>query len=125
MALLDLSEVLNDPLFTSSIRLINRVETTDENGNPVWEERVSTEINAVVTADIHTIERLSEALRRTGSILVRYLAQLAPEGFTATGFDSLEYRGRRYTVKDKVDYSHFGEGMIRLICIPEDVVDDE
>jgi hypothetical protein len=125
MALLDLSEVLNDPLFTSSIRLINRVETTDENGNPVWEERVSAEINAVVTADIHTIERLPEALRRTGSILVRYLAQLAPEGFTATGFDSLEYRGRRYTVKDKVDYSHFGEGMIRLICIPEDVVDDE
>lgn len=124
MALIDVPEVIGDPLFTSAIRLVDRVETFDEYGNPIWEERLSADVQAVVTSDIKTIERLPEALRQTGTILVRFLAKYAPEGFSGKGYDEIEYRGRRYTVQDRVDYTQFGDGHLRLVCVPKDVNDE-
>ena len=66
MALLDVSEVITDPLFTSPVRLVGMVQTYDENGNPVWQESSSAEIMAVVTADMKTLERLRRTFRAAG-----------------------------------------------------------
>ena len=58
MALLDVSEVINDPLFTSPVTLIKSAETISEGGEPVWQDAASADARAVVTSDQKTIDRL-------------------------------------------------------------------
>ncbi len=120
MALLDVSEVITDPLFTSPVQLVGTVQTADENGNPVWQEADSAEIMAVVTADMKTLERLPDALRREGSIIVRFMISDAPADFQGGGYDAVIWRGKRFAIKDSADYAQFGRGFYRLICWPED-----
>lgn len=122
MALLDVSEVLRDPMFTSSVTLIPRTEGVDGDGNPTWSDGEPREASAVVTADMKTIERLPEALRRAGTILVRLMVNDAPQGF-GHGYDAVQWRGRWFVVKDCADYSQFGSGFLRLVCWPEEVND--
>ena len=122
MALLDVSDVISDPLFTSPVRLITREESEDENGQPVWTDDVSYCINAVVTSDMKTLERLPEEIRRVGSIVVRFLVDDAP-CFKARAHDCVECRGLRFAINDSADYSRFGRGFIRLICSPEESTD--
>ena len=123
MAWLDVSEVIRDPAFTSPVLLVKSVESEDEAGNPVWLDGAVGEVDAVVTADAKTIARLPDALRREGTILVRFMAGDAPEGFQGGGYDAVVWRGRRFAVKDCADYSHFGDGFLRLVCAPEEASD--
>lgn len=123
MALLDVSEVIRCPLFTSPVTLIHMAESFDENGNPVWEDDSTSDVEAVVTSDMKAIERVPEALRRAGMILVRFMATDAPEGFHGGGYDVVLWQGRRFVVKDCADYTQFGEGFYRMVCWPEEASD--
>ena len=123
MALLDVSEVIRDPLFTTTITLIKSVEGLDDDGNAVWTDSAQADVQAVVTSDTKTIERLPDALQRAGTILVRFMIDDAPEGFQGAGYDAVVWRGRRFVVKDTTDYSHFGQGFIRMVCWPEEASD--
>ena len=125
MATLDVSEVLTDPLFTSEIQLISTEEGRDENGNPEWIETNHGTFNAVVTADQRTLERLPEALRQTGTILVRVMAETIPPAFIGANQDVIVYHGKRYLIKDTVDYAQFGRGFYRFICLPERLTPNE
>ena len=123
MALLDVSEVINDPLFTSPVTLIKMAETINDDGEHQWVVfEAITGVQAVVTSDQKTIERLPDALQRSGTIIVRVLAAKAPEKFGAA-YDAVIWRGRRFVVKDCADYSQFGAGFLRLTCWPEEVSD--
>ena len=106
MALLDVSEVINDPLFTSPVTLIKSAETISEGGEPVWQDAASADAQAVVTSDQKAIDRLPDA----------------PPGYGAA-YDAVIWRGRRFVVKDCADYSQFGAGFLRLTCWPEEVSD--
>lgn len=120
MALLDVSEVITDPLFTSTVTLTHRVESFDADGNPVWIDSDRAEVQAVVTSDMKAIERLPDALRREGTILVRFMVEDAPADFGGGGYDGVRWRGKRFVIKDCADYSQFGRGFLRLICHPEE-----
>lgn len=85
MATLDVERVIRSPLFTSPCKLIHFVEGLDEFGNPTWTEGESTEVMAVITADTKTISRLPEALRREGTILVRFMIADMPAASAAPG----------------------------------------
>lgn len=119
MALLDVSEVITDPLFASPVTFIRRSEGADEYGNPQWVEDERIESRAVVTADAKALSRLPDEMRQEGTILVRALIKDVPEGF-GTGYDCVLWRGRTFVVKDCGDYSQFGNGFLRLVCQPED-----
>ena len=123
MALLDVSEVIRDPLFTTTVTLIKTAEGVDDYGNAVWSDVDQADVQAVVTADTKTIERLPDALQRAGTILVRFMIADAPCGFQGSGYDAVMWRGRRFVVKDATDYSHFGQGFIRMVCWPEEASD--
>ena len=122
MANLDVSEVLEDALFTSAITLIPMSQDFDEYGNPVWKDGESKTIQAVVTSDLKSMLRLPEELRVEGSILVRFPSDLIPPGWTGENFDCIIWNGKRYTVKDTADYSQFGRGFYRCLCHPFEVV---
>ena len=120
MATLDVSEVITDPLFTSRVTLVTFTETTDTAGNPSWVPAKSADIQAVVTSDQKSLARLPDALRREGTVMVRFMISAMPSGFSGGGYDRVIWRGRRFVVKDCHDYSQFGQGFLRLICWPED-----
>ena len=122
MALLDVSEVIRDPLFTTQIQLVRRVEDVDDDGNAIWRDDDALSVEAVVTSDTKTIERLPDALQRAGTILVRFMVDDAPS-FQGSGYDFVVWRGKRFVVKDATDYAHFGQGFIRMVCWPEEVSD--
>lgn len=122
MALLDVSEVIEDPMFTSPVTLIRLEEGTDEVGNPTWTDGETASLDAVVTADQKMIERLPEALQRSGTILVRFCADRIPDGY-GSGYDAVLWRGKRFIVKDCADYTQFGRGFLRLTCWPEEATD--
>lgn len=122
MATMDVSRVLLNPLFTTPVTLIPREQQWDEYQNPVWVDCEPIDLYAVVTADNRTLERLPESMQRAGTIQVRFIADLVPE-YRASGYDAVEWRGKRFTVIDVGDYSQFGRGMLRLTCAPEDVSD--
>lgn len=121
MALLDVSEVIEEPLFTSPVTLVTMTESFDQVGNPIWVEDSSRTVYAVVTSDMKTIARLPEALRREGAIMVRFMIPESPEGFYGQGYSRVIWRGKKFVVKDCADYSQFGRGFLRLICHPEEV----
>ena len=123
MATLYVARVIQSPLFTSPCKLIHFVEGLDQFGNPTWTEGESTEVMAVITADTKTISRLPEALRREGTILVRFMIADMPADFGGSGNDGVEWRGKRFVVKDCADYSQFGKGFLRLTCWPAEVSD--
>lgn len=122
MALLDVSEVISDPLFTTPVTLVRTEEFVNDLGEVTWRDAEKREISAVVTSDTKTIERLPDALRRAGTILVRFLSKDF-DVFQARGYDAVIWRDRRFVVKDAADYSHFGAGFIRMVCWPEEVSD--
>ena len=119
MALLDVSEVIGDPLFTSPVTLIAVTQTQDDDGNPV-ETETEIIVDAVVTSDIKTLQRLPDEFHRAGTILVRVLKRLCPTEFQGGGWDAVEWRGKRFTVADTADYSQFGDGFLRMTCVPEE-----
>ena len=123
MALLDVSEVIGDPDFTSEVTLISVVQSTDADGEPVVSDSASVTVQAVVTSDIKTLSRLPDEFHRAGTILVRVLKSYVPEGFQGSGWDAVLWRGRRFTVVDTADYSQFGNGFLRMTCVPEDAND--
>lgn len=123
MALLDVSEVISDPLFTSPVELIASKESFDENGNPRWDDGERSVVMAVVTSDMKSIQRLPDSLRREGTILVRCLIENLPQEFQGKGYDTVIWRGRRFTINDTADYSQFGSGFIRMVCSPEEASD--
>ena len=121
MADLDVSEVLEDPLFTSEVTLISVGEQFDQYGNAEWTDGAEATVQAVVTSDLKKLERLPDELRTDGMILVRFLTDEVPVGWSGTGCDAVKWRGRRYVVKDTADYSQFGRGFYRLVCWPAEV----
>ena len=125
MATLDVSEVIRDPLFTSEVTLIARTMTYDDDGNPVYTDADETTFQAVVTQDSKSLHRYPEAMLREGSIVVRFMVADAPEGFEGKGYDAVEWRGKRFIVKDATDYTQFGQGFIRLLCVPEEVTNGD
>lgn len=120
MALLDVSEVIGDPLFTSPVKLISVSQTQDEFGDPVTEDSTEIIVDAVVTSDMKSLSRLPDEFHRAGTILVRVLKKLVPNGFQGGGWDAVIWRGKRFTVMDTADYSQFGGGFLRMVCVPED-----
>jgi hypothetical protein len=122
MALLDVCEVLDDPLFTSEVTLTKRTESSDDYGNPVWSDGDSATVQAVVTADQKSIERLPDDLQKSGTILVRVNSDCVPSGYGVAN-DCVTWRGKTFVIKDSSDYSHFGRGFMRFVCWPEDVTD--
>ena len=120
MALLDVSEVIGDPDFTSPITLIHVVSGVDEFGDPVHRDEAEIIVDAVVTSDLKTLDRLPDEFHRAGTILVRVLKKLVPAGFQGGGWDAVVWRGKRFTVKDIADYSQFGGGFLRMTCVPEE-----
>lgn len=115
MPLLDVSAVLNDPLFASPLTLIRSTGAVDDGGLASVTEVAST-ISGVVEADPSGMLRLTaDAAMAAGAITVHTTAPLRT--VTDEGpADMLVWQGRRYTVVNVSDWSQYGAGFYEAMA---------
>lgn len=115
MALLDVSEVLNDPDFMDALVCERNAQTVGSNGRAV-DTTTTTTFYGVVTSNTGSIlERIAEGERIKDSITIHTQFQLI-DGQTGFDADIVQWRGKRYTVTNVNDYSHFGAGFVCANC---------
>ena len=115
MPLLDVSDVLLDPDFATSVTLRRQSETASSKGRASLTQTETT-IVAVVTPDrAATLQRQAEGANVSGSITVITQTRLIPSG-GAYGADEIVWNGWVYTVMSAADCSHYGAGFYEASC---------
>ena len=110
MPFLDVSDILDDPIFRDdSLVLLRAMESVDADG--IAQRAVGeTEFSGVVTSESgRNLQRTPDATRSLGGILVHTKTRLT-EG------DEVRWNGLIYTVRTVDDYSRYGVGFVAAIC---------
>lgn len=118
MALIDVTELLNDPDFVDSLGHIRRTQTVGTNGRASFTETdMGTILGSVQSGADGVLERVPDAARPSGWIRVYTTAQLVAhdEGAGVYG-DVLVWSGRRWQVRTTDDWSNFGAGYVKAFA---------
>lgn len=116
MALLDVTDVVLDPDFMDTSLTYERNSVTVGSNGIATQTTVTTAFSGVVTSNTGDIlERMTDGERIKGSITI-HTKTVLNDGATGTTADIVQWRGRRYTVSNVNDYSHFGRGFIAANC---------
>ncbi len=121
MALIDTSDLLLDPDFTSVVTLIRRAVAVNEYGESVITE-TSQNITVVAQGDnTETLTKLPQGARLSDVLTVYYKGILTAE--RAGGYaDIIVFGGKRYQVTEVTeDYMNYGAGWVKAICYLEPV----
>lgn len=109
MALLDVTDVLLDPDFADSL-VCERITTTVGDDGIASEDKTEKRFAGVVTNESgDKLRRLAQGERVEGNIIVHARFRLQ-EG------DIVRWLGRRFTVTNVLDWSHFGRGFVAARC---------
>ena len=123
MALLDVTDVLFDPMLTDSFDVERRIETVDINGrSTVAVTTLTGKIGVVTMANASELERLPEEqrMRRAISIVSAFNLRGVVAGYQP---DVIVWRGDRFVVAAIDNYPQFGSGFVQVICSSLDLVD--
>jgi hypothetical protein len=120
MPLLDVSSVLDNPMFKEAPKSLIRVrnmQTVGEDGRAV-NNPCNTPFDGVVTSDTgDVLTRLAEGSYIKGSIVVHTSCELI-DGLDGKDADIVIWKGRQYTVSSVNDYSTYGRGFVAATCEP-------
>lgn len=118
MALIDVSELLLDPDFISSLTLIHRTATVDDFGQTVLTEKTFDTVGSVQPASNREMQRLPEALR-TSDIRVFYIKSEIQSDGDDQYPDIILFQGFRYQVKSIESWLNYGQGWNMGTCVRE------
>jgi len=116
MPLLDVTEVLLDPMFQDTSLVARReTETVGLNGMAVFTPTTFSFAGVVVQASGEQLQRLENGTRHADSIDIYTLENLidGQQGLTA---DVVIWQGNEYTVAKVLDWSTYGRGFKHVIC---------
>lgn len=118
MAQLDVSDIMQDPLFVDAITLIERVPRVNGLGENVLTECSTQSFGSVQPASGRTVQRLPDALRVANVSSFWFKGQITA---SADGKYSsiLVFAGRRYQVQMVFDWLNYGAGYCEGVCIAE------
>lgn len=119
MALLDVTEVLTDPLFVERglVRIVS-TETVNEDGMAVYATAETSFVGVVTNDSGDILRRNPNAQYVAGSITIHTRQQLNA-ATAGTDADMIVWRGMKYTVTEVQDYGHFGRGgFCAVTCVP-------
>jgi len=117
---LDVSIVLDDPMFNKSIEVIKTNRSTKILGRvvPVYTRvpNVTAVLNPLKEEELN---RLSAADRSKSPIFVwtRYHLSAGDKDWAP---DEIIFRGKTWQVSKIADWSHYGEGFVKALCIEKD-----
>ena len=115
MALLDVSEVLDDPLFSDEMLCIRRVQTVGANGLATDLERKISFSGVVTNPSGDKLQRREAGQLVSGNINITTRFKLQ-EATARTDADIVVWQCQRYTVTQVNDWSNFGSGFIAAQC---------
>jgi galactose-6-phosphate isomerase len=113
MPLLDVSDVLDDPLFADDTLICTRNRQTMGQDGRAIDSGVPIPFSGVVTpASGQQLSRKpeGESMRGSISIITRFVLFSGKSGYSA---DIVTWNGVQYTVSDILDYSRFGAGFVQ------------
>ncbi len=116
MPLLDVSDVLDDPMFRDDGLSVERTtRTVNDSGNGVDTTTVMPLSGVVTSAAGSLLMRVPEGERNGDWISIHTRFRLIDgEGeFTA---DIVTWMGKRWTVYSTNDYSRYGSGFVQALC---------
>lgn len=117
MALLDVSELLGDPDFTDVAQIIRRSRAVNEFGENVLTEAPTNDLLVVVQpAKPSALERLPEGAKLKESINIWFQGTINIEAVNGYS-DIIVWRGDRYTVIDTDDFTNYGAGYTKALCL--------
>lgn len=125
MALLNVSDQLTDPNFTSAFSVERRTETISTKGRSQISTQVFTGVIGAVTATSpNDLARLEDyqITQRAITIVTKFRLQGEVTGKQP---DVINWRGDRYVVKHIDYYPQFGNGFIQADCVSMDITDAE
>ena len=118
MALIDISEIINDPDFQDTITLTRRTETISDYGETMLSD-VSSTMNAVVQSG--NGETLARNLNY--AVMSDWITVYAQFDFITDGngnyADRITWNGRSFLVKTVTDFMNWGLGYTRADCLIE------
>jgi len=117
MPLLDVSDVLSDPLFADTTLVCTReTQVVGDDGIAVNTEQ-AIPFSGVVTADrAKELARLAEGSQVSGSILIHTVFRLTNGGPDGSDSDKVTWNGRQYLVTSINDYTTYGAGYVCASC---------
>lgn len=115
MALLDVSEVLNDPLFQEPAVLIRRREAIGDDGVTVLTEGAKP-IMVVATSGDGDLLAQTPTGRTLNSTVRFYTSEGISPGQSEQSADVVLWRGRRYVAISVSDWTNWGAGFTSASC---------
>lgn len=127
MPMLDVSEVLLDPMFAERLTIIRREEVVGENGrNQLSPTTITPKPVGVVTSESNErIKREDRGQYRDKGIRVHTKFRLRGPSKDASEFqpDIVQWNGNPYVVAQIDDYSQFGAGFTSALCMSMSSID--
>lgn len=130
MPLIEMSEVLTDPMFLDSFSVNRRTQLVDETGIASTGSTVFPGVFGVVyPSDKNDLSRLpdfqlqSKAITVITKFALRGESKTSGDGATSFYPDLVVWNGGSYIVAVLEDYSRFASGFLLAICTSIDLVD--
>lgn len=120
MAGLDVSFVVEDPLFADEFTVIHKTQVMGADGRVKIVERQEKAIGTITMASGDDLDRLPDGAQQHGSITINTKMRLT-DGHGKEDADEVIAFGHRYIVGGVEDYSHFGYGFVIAHCTPKPV----
>ena len=115
MPLLDVSDVLSDPMFQTTFQVIRSVESVTSGGVAQQSTQTLRAMGVVTPNDDTILQRLMDGSRIAGSITVHTKFALT-DGAGTTIADIVVWRNRQWTVTSVGDWGQFGAGFVTARC---------
>jgi hypothetical protein len=113
---IDVSELIGDPDFSTTIGVVRSFEELDEHGRNVIKETYEDDVVAVVIAGGgQALALLPDGARISDSIVV-YCQKPLQAATESTRGDIVVWNGSRYLVKISKDWSAWGAGFYNATC---------
>jgi hypothetical protein len=130
MPMMDLSEVLTDPMLLDTFSVNRRTQTVNEFGLACSSTQPFPDINGVVyPSDDNDLKRLpdlsiqSKALTVITQFSLRGESETSGSGAASFYPDIVVWNGDQFLVRKIDDYSNYAAGFILAICTSIDLVD--
>ena len=115
MALIDITELLDDPDFADAFFLMRQTQTVDSNGLAHNAETATPCEGACFPGSGNKLIRTRDGDRVEADITI-VTRTILHDGRGAVPADSVEWMGQRYVVTYVEDYANWGGGFVQAHC---------
>lgn len=116
MAWLDVTSVILDPLFATTVQITRRAETIDGNGRSVIVPTTFADYGVVTPVSPSSLQRRDDAqlIDRAISFITKTRLWSAAQGYQP---DQILFNGVLYTVNDVQPLTQFGLGFVEVLAL--------